>query len=66
MISDEKPQYWFNLISGEVEEGPNSLAIDRLGPFDTASEATRALEIIRDRARAIRQEEDQSWRDGQS
>ncbi|HLS92945.1 MAG TPA: SPOR domain-containing protein [Microbacterium sp.] len=42
--------YWYNLKTGEVEHGPQSPAIDRAGPFATAEEAARALEILRERS----------------
>lgn len=49
MTIDEDNQYWYNDQTGEVEKGPQSLAIDRIGPFATAEEASRALEIVRER-----------------
>ncbi len=30
-----EPEYWYNERTGEVEDGPQSLAIDRIGPFAT-------------------------------
>ena len=44
--------WWFNTKTQEVEEGPQSLASDRVGPFETREEASRANEIIANRARA--------------
>lgn len=55
MSQEEK--YWYNLASGEVEFGMLSPAVDRAGPFDTAEEAARAPEVIRERARAWAEEE---------
>ena len=49
--------FWFNPKSGEIEQGPQSLAMDRIGPFETAAEAARAPEIIAERARRIREED---------
>jgi hypothetical protein len=43
----------------QVEIGPQSLSIDRIGPFDTAAEAARALEIVEERAKKIREESNQ-------
>ena len=43
---------WFNTKTHEVEDGPQSLAGDRVGPFDTREEAARANEIIAARSRA--------------
>jgi hypothetical protein len=56
-------QYWFNTKTGAVEVGPQSLSIDRVGPFTTAAEAERAPEIIAERARRIREEQDreETW-----
>ena len=55
----EKKTYWFNPKTREVEVGPQSLAVDRLGPFATAEEAARAEQIISERARRIREEDEQ-------
>ncbi len=46
-----EPEYWYNDRTGEVEVGPQSLAIDRIGPFKTRAEAQRAPEIVAERAR---------------
>lgn len=56
MAVDEE-KYWYNLKTGEVERGPQSLGIDRAGPFDTAEEAQNAPEIIRERSREWAEEE---------
>ena len=53
----EKQSYWFNQRTGQVEVGPKSIALDRLGPFDSAEEAARAEQIITERARRLREEE---------
>lgn len=57
-IDDPTETYWYNTRSGEVEDGPQSLSIDRLGPFHTREEAARAPEIVAERARKIREEDD--------
>jgi hypothetical protein len=44
-------EWWYNHVTGEVEEGPQSLGIDRDGPFATREEAARAPEIAQERAR---------------
>ena len=49
--------YWYNLKTGEVEKGFKTASFDRAGPFDTAEEAARAPEIIRERSRAWAEEE---------
>jgi hypothetical protein len=51
-------EWWYNHVTGEVEEGPQSLAIDRDGPFATREEAERAPEIIAERARRWAAEDD--------
>ncbi len=45
-------EWWYNDRTGEVEEGPQSLANERIGPFPTREEALRAPEIVAERARA--------------
>ena len=52
-----EPAWWFNLKSGQVEFGLKTAAFDRVGPFDTAEEAARALETIAARAQAWADEE---------
>lgn len=57
--------YWYNLRTGEVEHGPASPAIDRAGPFETAEEAARAPEILRERSKAWEEDErrEEEWPD---
>lgn len=50
--------FWFNTRTAEVEEGPQSLATYRLGPFETRTEAEHATEIIAERARQWAEEEE--------
>jgi len=50
-------QWWYNHKTGEVEEGPQSLAVDRDGPFETREQAERAPQIIAERARKWADEE---------
>ncbi|WP_264786363.1 hypothetical protein [Aquiluna sp. KACHI24] len=54
---EQETQFWFNTKTGQVETGPQALALDRIGPFASAQEAARAPEIIAERARAIAEEE---------
>jgi len=56
-VSSDSKKYWYNLETGEVEHGYVSPSIDRAGPFETAEEAARAPEIIRERSRAWAEEE---------
>ena len=45
--------YWFNTKTRQVEYGPKSLALYRIGPFQTAEEAARAEEIVASRGKSI-------------
>ena len=56
-MSGGSEKYWYNLNTGEVEKGFKTPAPDRAGPFETAEEAARAPEIIRERSRAWAEEE---------
>ena len=51
-------EYWFNLKTRAVEVGPQSLSIDRVGPFASESEAKNAEAIIAERAAKIRAEDE--------
>ena len=57
-MQEESVQYWFNSQTGQVEVGPQSLALHRLGPFKTREEAEKAPDIIAARAAAWRAEEE--------
>ena len=50
--------YYFNTRTGEVEQGKQSQAVDRIGPFKTRKEAEQALDIVRRRAEEWRREEE--------
>ncbi len=56
-------KYWYNFTTGAVEQGFESPTIDRAGPFDTAEDAARAPELLRERSRAWAEEEarDDAW-----
>ena len=54
---DAPKEFWYNTRSGEVEEGKQSLSIDRVGPFGSREEAQRAPEVIAERARKWAEEE---------
>ena len=47
MAGDVEHMFWYNLHTGEVEQGFESPSVDRVGPFETRAEAERALEILR-------------------
>jgi hypothetical protein len=56
-VTDDSKKYWYNLVTGKVEHGFVSPHVDRAGPFDTAEQAARAPEIIRERSRAWAEED---------
>ncbi|KQR54434.1 methionine aminopeptidase [Leifsonia sp. Leaf336] len=45
---DAEHKYWYNMKTGQVEQGFLSPAPDRVGPFDTRAEAENALEKLRE------------------
>lgn len=53
----EAKQYWYNVKTHEVEDGPQSVSIDRIGPFATRAEATNALTTYAERNRAWDEED---------
>ena len=48
MTADADHQFWYNMRTGKVEQGPQSLSLDRVGPFATEVEAAHALEKLRE------------------
>ena len=57
VLSVEKVEYWFNTETGEVEVEKQTLASNRLGPFDNREDAANALQIIAERAAKLRAED---------
>ena len=53
----DQEQWGYNHKTGEVEQGRQSLGLDRDGPFATKEEALRAPEIARERSRAWDEED---------
>jgi hypothetical protein len=49
--------YWYNLRTGQVEHGTQSSVLDLAGPFDTAEEAARAPELLKNRTEAWEEDE---------
>ncbi|MFD6055211.1 SPOR domain-containing protein [Agromyces sp. NPDC060279] len=47
MTEDIEHRFWYNMRTGEVEQGFVSPSADRVGPFDTRQEAEHALEKLR-------------------
>ncbi len=45
---DAEHKYWYNMRTGQVEQGFVSASADRVGPFDTREEAEHALEKLRE------------------
>lgn len=39
--------YWFNVKTGQIEQGHQSPGANLMGPYDSAEEAARAYEIAR-------------------
>jgi hypothetical protein len=58
-----KPEYWFNLKTQLVEEGPQSLSLDRIGPFADFDSAKAGPDVIIARAKALREEDQRDWED---
>lgn len=56
-MTSDSVKYWYNFQTGKVEEGFESPAIDRAGPFDTREEAENAPELLRERSRAWAEED---------
>ncbi|HIY66967.1 MAG TPA: SPOR domain-containing protein [Candidatus Agrococcus pullicola] len=50
-------EYWYNTRTGQVEEGKQSLGIERVGPFTSREEAANAPELMQQRAEAWAEEE---------
>ena len=57
-MSEEATEFWFNMQTGIVEEGKQSLALYRIGPFGDRYSAEHALEIIAARSAAWADEEE--------
>ena len=57
-ISEEqKPEFWFNTKTMSVEVGKQALALYRIGPFASFEEAKNALQTLKSRSDAWREEE---------
>ncbi|WP_043498844.1 hypothetical protein [Georgenia sp. SUBG003] len=60
----DKPEFYYNLATGQVEEGKVHGATNRMGPYGSAEEAAQAFA----RAQARNEkwaEEDEAWADEQ-
>ncbi len=43
-------QWWYNLSTGLVEQGMQSISTDRVGPFNTKLEAENAMTTLHENA----------------
>ena len=59
----DKAEYWFNVKTQQVESGPQSLSLDRIGPFPDFDTAKAGPETIIARAKALREEDQKKWED---
>lgn len=50
-MSDQDTKWYFNLATGEVQQGKAAGFLDRMGPYDTKEEAEHALEKAAERTR---------------
>jgi len=57
MADTERTAWFYNVSTGEVEHGPQSLGRSLMGPYDSREEATQALETARARTQAWDEEE---------
>ncbi len=55
-------EFWVNTATGQVEQGRQSPALDRMGPYATRAEAEHAYERAAQRTEAW-DEEDRQWND---
>lgn len=56
-LKDLRQKFWYNSRTGEVEQGAQSLSLERVGPFDSFEQAQRAPEILAERAKKWVEEE---------
>lgn len=49
---EREEQWWFNLITQQVEQGPGAPNRERLGPYATKDEAEHALQKAAERNEA--------------
>lgn len=55
----QEKRFWFNTRTRQVEEGPKSLGLDRIGPFTSREEALRAEEIVREKGQKMLAEDEE-------
>lgn len=57
--SPEPKEFWFNTKTNQVEVGKQSIAVYRIGPFNSFQEAERALEILAAKSKQWREKDEQ-------
>jgi len=55
----DKPEFWFNTKTQQVEVGKQALALYRIGPFATRMEAENAMQTLKARSKEWDEEERQ-------
>ncbi|MEJ5915801.1 SPOR domain-containing protein [Pseudokineococcus sp. 1T1Z-3] len=63
MADIERTAWFYNVVTGEVEHGPQSLGRRLMGPYDTEAEARKALETARARTEAWDEEDERRRRE---
>jgi hypothetical protein len=58
----ERDKYFYNVATGEVEHGRQSHSDVLMGPYDTAEEASRALQIAAEKTEQW-EEEERRWQE---
>lgn len=58
----QSPEFYYNLTTRQVEEGKQSAAPDRMGPYATRAEAEQALERAKERNEAA-DEAERAWKE---
>lgn len=58
-------EFYFNITTGQVEEGPQSPVTERMGPYATREEAQQAFSIAKARNEAW-DAEDRAWDEGET
>lgn len=57
---NDSSEYFYNIRTGQVEHGRQSKGDDLMGPYASQEEASRALEIAREKTEKW-DEEDRQW-----
>jgi len=51
-MNEPKGDYWYNLVTGKVEVGPQSDWTQLIGPYASREEAEHAIEKVHERNKA--------------